>query len=106
MSPTRLPAAGDPDAPKYWRDETSGKLAAAVRSYLDNPDAMTLREIGYLRAYMSQWIQSPVWDLNPHAGDASRAALAGLRAGVGAITSGADIRAWLRAAEDQGLDPL
>jgi hypothetical protein len=105
LSPAPLPRE-HPDAPKYWKDEVSGRLAAAVRSYLDNPDAMTLREITYIRAYVSQWIQSPVWDMNPHADADSRAGLAVLRAGVGAITNARDIAAWIRAATEAGLDPL
>jgi hypothetical protein len=106
MSPSRLPAPSDPDAPKYWRDETTGRLAAAVHAYFDNPDALTMRELGILRAYFSQWIQSPAWDLNPAHDDASRAELAALRAGVGAITNARDVAAWLRAAETACLDPL
>jgi hypothetical protein len=105
MTPAPMPRE-HPDAPRYWRNETTGKLAAAVHAYLDNPDAMTMREIGAMRAYLSQWIQSPVWDMNPAADAASRAALAALRSGVGAITNARDIHAWIAAAIEEGLDPL
>ena len=52
-------------APKFWRNETSGQLEFAVRAYLDNPQTMTPNEIAYMRAYLGQWIASPVWDMNP-----------------------------------------
>lgn len=101
-----LPPPGHPDAPKYWKDETTGRLAAAVRSYLDNPIAMTGREIALMRAYVSQWIQSPVWDLNPFLTERGRAQLADLRAGAGAITSALDLHAWICVAIAAGHDPL
>lgn len=107
--PAKPPGALDaahPDAPKYWKNEETGILAAAVRSYLDNPDAMTLREVAYVRAYFSQWIQSPAWDMNPHQSEGGRRDLAALRAGVGAIANARDIRAWVSAATARGLDPL
>ncbi|HEX4138339.1 MAG TPA: hypothetical protein VHY84_27260 [Bryobacteraceae bacterium] len=105
MSP-RAPSPSWPDAPKYWNHETSGELAAVVLTYLSEPHLMTVRGIALMRAYLSHWVQSPAWDLNPEHTDRSRAALADLRAGVGAIASAADIRAWLRAALEEGIDPL
>lgn len=107
MSPRLVPLPTDPaDAPKYWRDETSGVLARAIRVFLGDPGDLTVRDVAYIRAYLSQWIQSPAWDANPHHDDRSRAALAELRAGVGAIADAADIRAWLFAALGEGHDPL
>lgn len=102
----RLPAPGTPGTPRYWQDETSGVLAAAIRSYLDNPDAMTVREIAYVRAYFQQWVDSPVWDLNPAHDEQSRATLGALRIAARAIRNGAAIARWLRAAEEIGMDPL
>ncbi len=106
MTPRALPLPGDPDAPKFWRHEVGGQLARAVNTYLLAPAEMTLRDIALVRAYLSQWIQSPTWDLNPSHDENSRAALARLRAGVGAILTVADIHAWLWAALDEGIDPL
>ena len=51
--------------PGYWRNESSGVLAPAVKRYLAG-ESLTLREIGLLRAYFRQWVDSPVWDQNPH----------------------------------------
>lgn len=101
-----LPPPGHPDAPKYWKDETTGRLAAAIRTYLDNPIAMTGREIALMRAYVSQWIQSPAWDMNPYQGEEGRAQLAELRAAAGAITSARDLQAWITVAAAEGLNPL
>jgi hypothetical protein len=91
-----------PDAPKYWKNETGGRLAAAVHAYLDNPAAMTVRDMALMRAYLSQWIQSPAWDANPRGAQL----VAELRAGVGAIRDARDLQAWMHACEDAGLDPL
>lgn len=98
--------AADPDAPHFWKAEVTGLLAHAVRAYLENPNAMTVRDVAFMRSYLSQWIQSPAWDMNPHATDRDRAELANLRAGVGAIQTPRDIRAWIVAATEEGLDPL
>jgi hypothetical protein len=96
----------DPRAPKYWRDEIGGQLAAAVRTYLDNPDALTMRDIAFLRAYFRQWVNSPAWDMNPHHDANSRATLAVLRGAVPTIASARDVQAWLNSATEAGLDPL
>ena len=97
MSPRALPRPGDPDAPKYWRDEIGGQLAGAVLRYLNGN--MTLRDVALMRAYLSQWIQSPVWDMVPDQTGEGREALSRLRAGVGAIVTVADISAWLHASQ-------
>ena len=93
-------------APKFWRNETSGQLEFAVRAYLDNPQTMTPNEIAYMRAYLGQWIASPVWDMNPAHTAATHAALMALRGDVGRIMNGLDIGRWLRDALDAGIDPL
>jgi hypothetical protein len=108
---TALPAPGSKDAPKFWMEEVSGSLAAAIRDYLDNPNAMTLRQIADMRAYFRQWVGSPVWEFVP-SDDTTPAAhkhladLARLRNGVNAIRNGADIGNWLRLAVAMGMDPL
>ena len=94
------------NGPRYWRDEQSGVLAAAVRSYLDNPNAMTLRDVAYLRAYLRQWIGSAVWEMAPSMDHRSRAALAVLRASIDRIHDAAGIGNWLRLAMQEGIDPL
>lgn len=101
-----IPPRDSPLAPKFWRYETSGQLALAVRSYLYNPDAMTPRYIVYMRAYLVQWIDSPAWDANPAHTIRSRAALEALRVKVVRIRNGRDISAWLQDALREGVDPL
>jgi hypothetical protein len=64
MSP--LPAPDHPDAPKYWRYETSGDLARAVERFLNN-EPMTPVDIGLMRLYLMQWVDSPVWDMKSFA---------------------------------------
>jgi hypothetical protein len=105
MAPA-LPPPDDPRAPKYWRYETSGELAIVVGVYLAAVRALTMREIALMRAYVKQWIDSPVWDLNPELTAESRAELAWIRESAGRIASESDLRAWLRVAEGQGFDPL
>ena len=92
-----IPSPAHPDAPKFWMYETSGALRPAILAYLDGSD-MTPFEIAAMRAYLRQWIASPVWgDQRP---------IIALRAAVGGLDSVAAIRAWLEAAADDGIDPL
>jgi hypothetical protein len=86
----------DPRAPKYWMFETSGVLQPAVEAFLRN-QPMSPRQLGAMRAYLRQWIQSPVWRGEE---------LAKLRKDVETIQTREDIQAWLDAAVAQGYDPL
>jgi hypothetical protein len=104
MTRRPLPSPGDPDAPKYWLYETGGQLRAAVENYLHGRD-MSVRDVSLMRAYLSQWVQSPVW-ANPFDDSGVNGELAKLRAAVGAIANAADISAWLHAALAWGIDPL
>jgi hypothetical protein len=56
--------------------------------------------------YLAQWIGSPVWDLNPALDVESGLELGRLRYTVLAIRSETDVRNWLHAALDAGIDPL
>jgi len=101
-----LPAPDDPRAPKYWVYEPDGELAAAI-GRLIRVESLTDRDYQLIRAYFRQWIDSPVWDMNPNhdvAGEA--AALATLRAGVDGLATASDIHDWLRLADQTGVDPL
>jgi hypothetical protein len=100
----RLPP-DHPDAPKYWMYEASGVLAPVVKRYLEGAD-LAPAEIGAMRAYLRQWIVSPAWDMNPHAEEESRRALARLRRKVDLIRSQADIEEWLQSALEEEIDPL
>lgn len=86
-----------PDAPKYWMYETGGVLSYAVRAYLAGR-ALRLDQIDLMRAYLWQWVKSPVW--------APSGVLEALRLRVAAIESEEDIRAAIEAAVALGMDPL
>jgi len=98
-------APGHPDAPKYWMHETSGVLALAVKRYL-NREALTVRDLAVLKAYLRQWICSPVWDMNPTADLRSHLALGRLRKAVETLHSREHIDAWIHTALEEGHDPL
>lgn len=94
-----------PEAPGFWMHETSGVLRPVVERYL-NGKVLGPREIATMRAYLVQWVNSPVWDQNPHADEDSRAELQELRGQAAAIKCQRDITVWLRASLDLGMDPL
>lgn len=88
--------------PGYWRNETTGVLRPVVLRYLKGHE-LRPSDCAALRAYIRQWITSPVWDLNPHGGHET---LAGLRSRLDDLTSRQAIEAWLDDATELGLDPL
>lgn len=100
-----LPPRGHPDAPKYWMDETGGRLGPAIRNYLDGRE-MSADDIALVRDYLRQWIDSPAWDMNPHMNVTGIAALAWLRSHAKAIATRSDIAYWLMRAEERGIEPL
>ena len=100
-----LPAPGTATAPKYWMHEIGGELAPAIER-LVRAEPLSDRDILQIRAYLWQWIESPVWDQNPHLGAAGAAELVLLRAGVGKLRTAGDIRDWVAVAVDWGMDPL
>jgi hypothetical protein len=91
-----LPSPDSPLAPKYWRYETGGQLVPAVEKYLRG-EALSVREVRWIAAYLRQWIASPVWGAD---------GIARLRTSVERIQSRSDITNWLDAALALGIDPL
>jgi hypothetical protein len=80
--------------PNYWMHETSGVLAPVVEAYIRGEE-LAPQDIAIMRAYLRQWIKSPVWmDVTE------------LRESVEKITTREDIDVWLKKAEDAGIDPL
>ena len=77
--------------------ETTGVLAPVVQAYL-NGDAMTPPQISTMRAYLRQWIQSPVWGDDP--------AVEKLRSELYTLLTSRDLKLWLKAAWVLGIDPL
>jgi hypothetical protein len=105
MSPRALPPPDHKDAPKYWRHETGGRLAIAVENFLNNR-LMTVRDVALVRAYLVQWIDSPIWEMNPSIDAESLAALNALRLRARRIGAVADIHHWIHDALAEGHDPL
>ena len=85
--------------------EESGVLSAAVKAYL-NGERLTARQVRLMRLYLKQWIDSPVWDENPHAPAETRRELAELRGLADAIETERDVADWIERALDSGIDPL
>jgi len=91
--------------PGYWMNETSGVLRPAVEAYLAG-GPMTPEQIAAMRAYLRQWVNSPVWDANPHAGTEAKLSLADLRTDIDHLVTRAAISIWIGRADALGLDPL
>jgi hypothetical protein len=105
MKPPASPLPADHAlAPRYWRNETSG-LIESVANYLEGCD-LTVRDLARLRAYFVQWVDSPVWDHNPHLNVDSRFELQALRKEARRIASRAEVIAWVARAQDMGMNPL
>lgn len=97
MSEQQEQVIGTPsEIPGYWMAEVAGVLRPAVRAYLNN-EAMTPLQIVAMRAYLRQWIRARQF-VGP--------AVAVLRQSVGEIATQADLRRWIYAAIDAGVDPL
>ncbi len=85
--------------------ETGGRLRIAVENYLNNR-LMTVRDVALMREYLSQWIDSPVWEMNPGIDERALAALSGLRLRARRIHTVQDIHRWIHDALAEGHDPL
>lgn len=95
----------DPLAPKFWRHETSGILEGPIMRYLEG-QPVSSEDVRLIRLYLEQWIDSPVWLMNPSADATAKAELEKLRQSARRITSRKDIDAWIEAGMDLGIDPL
>ena len=84
-----------PNAPKYWRREPGRELARGVTRYL-NGYTLTEAEVYLMRAYLWQWVKSPVW--------APSGALKALRLRVAAIANTADVRRAIGTIVKHGMD--
>jgi hypothetical protein len=96
--------ADHPHAPKFWMNETGGKLVPAMERYLKGDPAET-DDIHLIRAYLRQWIDSPVWAAGIDG--ETRDTLSELRRKVREIRIRTDIDEWLENALEQlAIDPL
>lgn len=100
-----LPHPESDEAPKYWLYETGGELAEAMRRYIGNEE-LSVRDLGLIRAYLRQWVDSPAWDANPAASDLSKRRLNRLRAKVFDAMTKERIDQCVEMAVDMGMDPL
>jgi hypothetical protein len=92
-----------PQAPKYWMYEVSGKLVPAIKRYLEGTRAFP-DDVNLIRAYLRQWIDSPVWE--DGAEGETRSALDDLRRKARELRTIDDITAWVEDALNLGIDPL
>jgi hypothetical protein len=92
-----------PDAPKYWMYETGGKLVPAMERYLKDEPAEP-DDVNLIRAYLRQWIDSPVWAAGIESETRDR--LSELRRNVREIRNRHDINIWLEFAANLAIDPL
>jgi len=94
-----------PKPPAHWKDDAGEQLAPAITRYLKG-ERLSSHEIGVIRAYLVQWIDSPIWDQTKDMHDAGRAELAELRRAAVKITNRQAIDEWIEVATDWGMDPL
>ena len=91
-----------PSEPRYWMQESSGVLHPVIEAYL-NGDELDAAQVATMRAYLRQWVMSPVWDANPFAEGGE---LDVLRALVDTMRTRKDVDNWLQQAMEMGIDPL
>ena len=93
-----------PQPPKYWTFEPP-ELGEAVQAYTAGED-LTVRGVVLMRAYLKQWVDSPVWEGYPYETDGGRQWLAELRERVRAIALPADFKQALSIMTARRMDPL
>lgn len=85
--------------PGYWMREMSGAARKAVAAYFHG--CMTPEDIAVMRAYLRQWIMSPVWKV-----EGEDDPIISLRERIDELTSREAFSSWLAAAASIGIDPL
>lgn len=88
--------------PRFWMQESSGVLHPVIEAYLHG-DELDAAQVATMRAYLRQWVMSPVWDANPFAEGGE---LDELRAQVDTMQTREDVDSWLQRAMEAGIDPL
>ena len=83
--------------PGYWMFETTGKLAPAVKAYLEG-QPLAEKDIAALRAYLRQWIFASVWVPSVQLHD--------LRRRIDTLVTREAVTRWLNDAMREGIDPL
>jgi hypothetical protein len=93
-----------PQPPKYWTFERP-ELSVAVQACMAG-HVLTVRDVALMRAYLKQWVDSPVWEGYPYETDGGRQWLAELRERVRAIALPADFKQALSIMTARRMDPL
>jgi hypothetical protein len=108
-NPVLLPTNYRPDGlPYYWRDETSGVLAVAIKAYVDGGlRRLTTADarVALVKQYCVHWVNAPCWEILREDRE-GLGALRGLREAAEHIVSTENIANWIDRALDLGLDPL
>lgn len=86
-----------PVPPRFWMDETTGRLADTVEAYLRN-DELTAEQLRLLKIYLRQYIERAVI-----ADDADRQSLL---AHVETLGQVADVARFAEALSEAGLEPF
>jgi hypothetical protein len=99
--------------PLFWRNETSGRLAIAIHSYLKDQtrgEPISREDFDLVREYIEQWVFAPCWtEVVRTVGSGNpdlTAELVQLRADVRTLKTADEIHVWLMRALDLGIDPL
>jgi hypothetical protein len=69
-------------------------------------ESLQLRDVSLIRAYLRQWVESPVWEQNPEGTIDSAIRLAVLRALVLGSRTKDQIDQCVQTAIGMGMDPL
>ena len=93
----------DARSPHFWRDE--GRLEGPIMRYLGKETEQP-GDTSLIRQYIRQWIDSPVWDMQPDSTDEHRRELAELRRQARDIRTREDIDHWMVAGLDLDIDPF
>jgi hypothetical protein len=100
-----LPHPASSQAPKFWRYETGGELVPAMERYIRG-ESLQLRDVSLIRAYLRQWVEAPVWEMNPLRTLESSIALGILRAKVAGASTKGHLDSCVQFAIELGMDPL
>jgi hypothetical protein len=106
--PLTIPRVYPHGFPRYWRDEASGVLAAAMNAYLDHRidgAPLTREQFALVKDYLIYYVDAPVWQY-PEAEREYKAALLQLRFEAYLIQNVDDAVNLLEHCLDLGLDPL
>lgn len=85
--------------PGFWMNEATGVLEPAVSAYL-NGQPLTETHIAALRAYLIQWVSSPIWM------NSDDDFLTPLRAETAMVSDRASIERVVDEMTQRGMDPL